>query len=210
MVPGGGHMRNTSVQKFYTENIHKYFGLNCSQSISQLDSILERPGISLKWKSVHQDYLTSSEALVLGIKILNDEPSQSQSAHEMFDHALNTDKSDSKQLIFLAMGIFYFRKALSEQEHRKQKKILMLSEYYIRESISLNDDCSISKLHLVLVKVALKELHTAVKELVKFAKKTDESRAYEMLFKIYESMERPNVALYYSLKASKAKNMVIL
>ena len=111
MWPGGGLMRNTSVQKFYTDSINKYFGITCYQRVSDFDSVIDNPSISLKWKSVHENYLSANEALVLGIKILNDEPSRSYNAHGMFDLALSKDESDSKQMIFLAMGIFYFKKS---------------------------------------------------------------------------------------------------
>lgn len=205
-------MRNTSVQKFYTENIDRYFGITCSNTISEFDSVLENPSVSLKWKDVHQSYLSSSEALVLGIKILGEDKDKSHSAHDMFDHALNSDdqKTETEQLVQLAMGIFYFKKALSESVKDKQVKILKLSEHFINEAISLDLDCSISRLHLVLVKVALEDFDLAVRELVKYAKRSEESKIYEILFKIYESMELPNVALYYSLKASKGKRTAIL
>jgi hypothetical protein len=205
-------MRNTSVQKFYTENINRYFGITCRGEISEFDSVLENPSVSLKWKDVHQSYLSSSEALVLGIKILGEDKDKSHNAHDMFDHALNSDdqKVETEQLIQLAMGIFYFKKALSEVETDKQIKILKLSEHFINEAILLDLNCSISRLHLVLVKVALQDFDLAVKELVKVAKRSEESKIYEILFKIYESMDLPNVALYYSLKASKGKKAAIV
>ncbi|WP_127715872.1 hypothetical protein [Halobacteriovorax sp. HLS] len=205
-------MRNTSVQRFYTENINKYFGILCNSKVTHFDSVLENRSVTLKWKSVHHQYLSSNEALVLGIKMLSDETEVSHNAHDMFDHALNCDElgSESEQLIHLAMGIFYFKRALNEKDLKKQNRILKLSEYYIKESIKLNVDCHISKLHFVLVKIALQEFGVAVKELVRFAKESEESKIYELLFKIYQNMELPNIALYYSLKASKGKKSAIL
>ena len=204
-------MRNTSVQKFYTDDINKYFGITCNSVISEFDGVINNQSISLKWKTIHQDYLSANEALVLGIKVSSDDKAKSHSAHDLFDHALSscTNKGSGQQLINLAMGIYYFKKAVSEKDIDKQQRILKVSEHYVRESISLNEDCTISRLQLVLVKVALEQFNSAVKELVRYAKKSEESKIYELLFKIYEAMELPNVALYYSLKASKGKRTTI-
>jgi CO dehydrogenase/acetyl-CoA synthase epsilon subunit len=207
-------MRSTSISKFYTENIDRFFGFSPNEKITAFDSTLEG-AVNAKWKTVHPDYLSSEEALVLGIKMFNEGQSGTshslKNIHEMFDYALSSSskKSRDQQLFFLAMGIFYFSRALNEVKNTKQLKIMKLARYYMDESLRINAKCSLTRLHLTLVHVALSDIQSALRELVRMGRELNDEKIYKALFNIYENMKLPNIALFYSLKASKAKNILL-
>lgn len=206
-------MRSTSISKFYTENISRYFGFSPNMKTNVFESTLEG-AVNSKWKSVHQNYLSSEEALVLGIKMYNEgqvAPNQSvKNIHDMFDYALTSSNNhNDQQLFFLAMGIFYFSRALCEEKNSKQYKIMKLSRHYMEESLRLNESCSLTRLHLTLVHVALSDIQSALKELVRMGREFNDEKIYRVLFNIYEKMELPNIALFYSLKASKAEKNLL-
>ncbi|GEM_PF-6318354 len=201
-------MRKNSVNKFYTENVSKYFGFEPGHNLSIFDSILES-SISHKWKTIHPSYLSSKEALVLGIKIFNshDEACEAKDhdAHEMFDLALKSFKEDgeNQKLYSLAMGIFYFKKSLSITDRSKQIKVIKLAKHFIDEAILENEDCLLTRLHLVIIHVAMDNMSIAVKELVQLGRQVNNRNIYNVLFHIYEKLGHENIALFYSLKASK-------
>ncbi|ATH07622.1 hypothetical protein BIY24_06585 [Halobacteriovorax marinus] len=207
-------MRENSVNKFYTGHINKYFGFIPEFRTSDFDSILEK-SISHKWKFIHPSYLSSKEALVLGIKMMNGRGENNfghEQAHDMFDLALNKfkDSGEGHKLYSLAMGIYYFQNALSINERNKQVKIIRLAKHFIDEAIAENEECLLTRLHLVLVHVALDNMNMAVKELVKLGRELKDRNIYNVLFHIYEKMGHSNIALFYNLKASKTKDRVEL
>ncbi len=201
-------MRENSVNKFYTENIGKYFGFIPKSDFNKFDSILES-SISHKWKNIHPSYLSSREALVLGIKIMNSHDEvcdfKDHDAHEMFDLALKNFKEvgEDRKHYSLAMGIFYFRNSLQITDRSKQVKVIRLAKHYIDEAISAKEDCLLTRLHLVLIHVAMDNMSMAVSELVKLGREMNDRNIYNVLFHIYEKLGHENIALFYNLKASK-------
>ena len=208
-------MRENSVNRFYTETIGKYFGFTPQSDFNKFDSILES-SISHKWKHIHPSYLSSKEALVLGIKILNSHNEicdlKDHDAHEMFDLALKSfkDSGEDKKFYSLAMGIFYFRNSLQITNRSKQVKIIRLAKHYVDEAISLEENCLLTRLHLVLIHVAMDNMSMAVSELVKLGREMDNEKIYNVLFHIYEKLGHDNIALFYNLKATKLKQEVDL
>lgn len=215
MAGGGISMRKNSINKFYTENVSKYFGFIPGHNIGGFDSILDN-SISHKWKSIHPSYLSSKEALVLGIKIMNSHDevceAKDQDAHEMFDLALKSFKADGEdqKLYSLAMGIFYFKTSLQISNRSKQLKVIKLAKHFIDEAVLENEDCLLTRLHLVLIHVAMDNMSMAVKELVQLGREVKDRNIYNVLFHIYEKLGHENIALFYNLKASKLKEKVKL
>lgn len=211
-------MRENSVNKFYTESISKYFGFTPNSELDSFDSILES-SISHKWKNIHPSYLSSKEALVLGIKMMNtyefkDEfgDIEDHQAHEMFDLALKSfrDSGDDKKLYSLAMGIFYFRNALKIEDRSRQVKVIRLAKHFIDEAVETCGECLLTRLHLVLIHVTMDNITMAVKELVKLGREVEDRNIYTILFNIYENLGHENIAIFYNLKASKLKERTIL
>ncbi|OUR97127.1 hypothetical protein A9Q84_12420 [Halobacteriovorax marinus] len=208
-------MHTSSISKFYTENINRFFGFSHNRGVTAFDATLVG-AVNSKWQTVHQSYLTSSEALVLGIKMFHEghtsHKRNSNGIHDMFEYALSSKASnvEDQQLILLAMGIYYFSKALEQEQRSKQRKTMRLARHYMAESLKLNGKCSLTRLHLTLVHVALADINSALVELVRIGRDFNDEKIYKILFNIYEEMDLPNVALFYSLKASKAKNEITM
>ncbi|WP_372654872.1 hypothetical protein [Halobacteriovorax sp.] len=208
-------MRKNSINKFYTESVSKYFGFVPNHNLKKFDSVLDS-SISHKWKSIHPSYLSSKEALVLGIKIMNSHDeiceAKDQDAHEMFDLALKSfkEEGEDQKLFSLAMGIFYFKNSLKITDRSKQIKVIKLAKHYIDEAISMNEECLLTRLHLVIIHVAMDNMSIAVKELVQLGREVNDRNIYNVLHRIYEKLGHENIALFYNLKASKLKEVEVL
>lgn len=219
-------MKKSTYHYFFSHNLKKYidqhiYQLKNSQKIFEviksIDSVTCR-----RWEKIPLSYLSSNEALGLGIILAFDNAGERLSRDHVFERVSeyflwtleNAHKSqDVYHLACTCLGVICLEKALIESKKR-QRKYLILARHYLEESQerlsriqkpSLSIHLEVNFIYQTLVEVCLNNLPEAIKNLQKAAKISKNSAPlWKMLANIYKNLGMPCAQNFFHARYEKA------